>query len=78
MCHHRLLRAAAGFPSSSGPRQQLNADTWEKRYSLVHTMVELIGNATHRKDSAGHNYTDCITALFQIAVDVCLYGGCGL
>lgn len=69
----RLLRAAAGFPSSSGPRQHLNQGTWEKRYALVQLMVELLANATRRMDSQKHSFAEGVTTLFQLALDVCIH-----
>lgn len=37
-------------------------------------MVELVANATHRRDNQNQDYTDCISNLFQLAVDISIYG----
>ena len=37
-------------------------------------MVELVAKATHRKDGKNHSYSECVSNLFQIAVDVCTHG----
>ena len=36
--------------------------------------VELVAAATQRKDRQSHSYSECVSNLFQIAVDVCVHG----
>ena len=49
-------------------------ETWEKRFVLLRAMVELIAQASHRQDSQHNDYTDCVSDLFQIAVDISIHG----
>ena len=41
---------------------------------LVRVMVELVANATHRKDNQNQDYRDCISNLFQLMANICVYG----
>ena len=49
-------------------------ETWEKRVSYIQVVVELVGAASHQKKTHIHSYSDPISHLFQIAVDVCVLG----
>ena len=40
----------------------------------MQVMVELVANASCRKDILSHTYSECVSNLFQIAVDVSIYG----
>ena len=49
-------------------------ETWEKRLSYIQGMVELIGSASHIRETHTLGYSDPVTSLFQTVVDVCVNG----
>ena len=49
-------------------------ETWAKRLSYIQVVVELVADASHRKETHSHSYSDPISHLFQTAVDVCVLG----
>lgn len=47
---------------------------WEKRYSFIRLVVELVTRASHHKETHTLSYTEIIAFLIQTVVDVSVYG----
>ena len=46
--------------------------------AYIHLVVDLIGRSTHNPDTLTQSYTYALSHLFQIAVDICVNGVCGV
>jgi hypothetical protein len=66
----RLLKAAAGFPSSDGARPQLHPETWQKRYGFIEAIVYLISQASHKLEHQKGEYSGAVSYLFQTVLEL--------
>lgn len=72
--HTHLKHKYMHIPTTIHTSHSCTQETWAKRLSYIQVVVELVADASHRKETHSHSYSDPISHLFQTAVDVCVLG----
>lgn len=72
--HIHLIHKYMHTPTTIHISHSCTQETWAKRLSYIQVVVELVADASHRKETHSHSYSDPISHLFQTAVDVCVLG----
>ncbi|XP_019856290.1 PREDICTED: ectopic P granules protein 5 homolog [Amphimedon queenslandica] len=70
----RLLKAAGSFPLNSTSKPlTLHKDGWDKRYSYMRMLVEIISTSSQHKETHTSSYSDIVSFMMHTLIDTVVF-----